>query len=80
MKRLWIVAGAMFVAAVAGCNRWDEYPYPPPYYQQPYYYQQPNYYQQAPACPPTTAPAGTTYVQPSTSPCAPATVRPATPR
>jgi hypothetical protein len=78
MKRLWIVAGALLVAAAAGCNRWDEYPYPPPYYQQPYYY--PQGYYQYPACPPGTAPAAATYVQPSAGACAPATVRPATPR
>jgi len=78
MKRLWIVAGAALIAAAAGCNRWDDNPYPPPYYQQPYYYPQPSY--QYPACPPTATPAASTYVQPSASPCAPATVRPAMPR
>jgi hypothetical protein len=77
MKRLWIVAGALLVAAAAGCNRWDDTPYPPPYYQQPYYYQQPAAYQ-VPACPPGTVPAATTYVPPAAGPCAPAaTVRPA---
>jgi hypothetical protein len=79
MKRLWIVAGVVLVAATAGCNRWDEYPYGnpyySPYYQQPYY-QQP-YYQQP--CPPGYQPA-TTYVQPSAGPCSPAAVRPAASR
>jgi hypothetical protein len=78
MKRLWIVAGALLIAAAAGCNRWDEYPYPPPYYQQPYYYPQPYY--QYPACPPGTTQGTTAYVQPSINPCAPATGRAVTPR
>jgi len=72
MKRLWIVAGVVLAAAAAGCNHWDDYPYGNPYYQQPYY--QPQYYQQP--CPPVYQQPATTYVQPSASPCSPATVRP----
>jgi hypothetical protein len=69
MKRLWIAAA--LAAAAAGCNRWDEYPYGSPYYQQPYY-QQPYYSQ---PCPPGYQQSGTTYVQPTVNPCAPATIR-----
>jgi hypothetical protein len=76
MKRLWIVAGVVLVAAAAGCNRWDENPYGSPYYQQPYY-QQP-YYQQP--CPPVYQQPAATYVQPSAGPCSPATLRPAATR
>lgn len=80
MKRLWILAGVLLVAAASGCNRWDDYPYGSPYYAQPPYYQQPYYQPQyyPQACPPVYQQPATTYVQPSAGACAPATARPAT--
>ncbi len=75
MKGLRIAAFLVLAAVATGCNRWDEYPYPPAYsqpsYQQPVY-QQPYYSQ---PCPPSYQSSGTTYVQPSASPCGPATIR-----
>ena len=74
MKRLWMAAAVVMAAAATGCNRWDEYPYPPAYSQP--YYQQPVYQQPyAQPCPPSYQSSGTTYVQPSASPCGPATIR-----
>ncbi len=69
MKRLWIAVALVLAATAAGCNRWDDYPYGNPYYQP--YYQQPNYSQPSPPA----YQSGTTYIQPSPSPCTPAAIR-----
>jgi hypothetical protein len=71
MKRLWIAAALALAAAAVGCNRWDDYPYGNPYYQQPNYYQQPYYSQ---PCPPAYQ-SGTTYAQPAVGPCTPAGIK-----
>ncbi len=73
MKRQWIGVG-LLIAAMAGCNRWDEYPYGNPYYQ-PYY--QPPAYQQPYYLPPpaTSYPSGTSSVDPAVGPCTPAAVK-----
>jgi hypothetical protein len=64
MKSRWPLAALVLISASAGCRRYEEYPYPPPYYQQPYYAQPCQ-----PACQPTCQPA-------PTNPCAPAMGQP----